>query len=422
MDKLISINKNVEIVAGYKFAVAYNSDTLSIYEFDKNIGELLVDILPLSEDEIINIAEKKGIIKCDEEPSLTAMLGDMVEKDILNRGQGVLASTDKNLSNNTTTTLVLEVLTQCSFHCRHCYLGDRLFSHDRLEMPLLRRILNEAKSMGANRVQITGGNPSLHPDIVDIIGLIRSASLEIIYFSNGIKLTDEILTALRKADAALHMSIYGMSNESGGFLTGHKDYYDDIRKALDLIKRYGVRIRSLDFMAVEENIHEIGLFAEFCKQEKYPYRFDSPAAVGNAQINKIRDMKKRLIDVELGFEMTEMLEQLRLQSCEFDQPTILANGDVTFCILSNQNFSDLILGNIYKSSLREIWFSEKTRRLFDQADVNKHEVCRRCEYKYLCGGICPFSRKFHEVNLTRQGIPDCPRYQDKKFRTWMVKC
>ena len=423
MEKLLSIARNVEIIIGYKYAVAYNFDTLKVYEFDKQIGELLEKYLPLTEDTIIRTAKKEGIITRFEEHLLKTLIKHLVKNNILQIGQGDAFLTHKSFSMPVTTTLVLEILTKCNFHCRHCYLGDRLYSKERLEVSVLHNIILDAKKkVGVNRVQITGGNPSLHPDIIDIIELLQRYSFKIIYFSNGVKLTDKILSSLRKADAALHVSIYGMSNESGQWLTGDHNYFDNIMKSIDLIEKHELKIRSLDFMAVEENIHEIEHFIEFCKKESYPYRFDSPASVGNAITNKIKNIRERIIDIEPCLESFDMSKAFRLNSCEFDQPTILANGDITFCVLSNRNFNDYILGNVHKNTFKEIWFSDKTKQLFKETNVNEQEICKECEYKYLCGGICPFSRKFFKMNLTKKKTPNCPRYQNKKFRTWEIKC
>ena len=232
MEKLLSIARNVVIIIGYKFAVAYNFGIFKVYEFDKQMGELLVNYLPLSEDAIISTAKKEGIITRSEEHLLKTLIKHLVNNNILQIGKGDAFLTHKSFSIPATTTLILEVLTKCNFHCRHCYLGDRLYSKERLEVSLLHNILLDAKKLGVNRVQITGGNPSLHPDIIDIIGLLRRHSFKIIYFSNGVELTDKILSSLQNADAALHVSIYGMSNESGQWLTGDHNYFDNIQVLL----------------------------------------------------------------------------------------------------------------------------------------------------------------------------------------------
>lgn len=412
----------MDIIIGYRFAVAYNFNNLAVYEFDKAIGELLVKHLPCSEENIIDIAIKNGVITYSERSFFKRLLSALLSNKILQNKQK--EGTRQNMSNpgDQNTTLVIEILTKCDFNCRHCYLGERLHSNNRIELPAIRELLRGARELGIDRVQITGGNPSLHPNIVAIIELLSRHSFEIIYFSNGMNLTDKILTALEKSNCALHVSVYGMSNESGQWLTGNQNYYHRLMRSLKRIESSGVKIRSLDFMAVERNSKEIELFIEFCKARKYPYRFDSPAAVGNAKVNKIKSIRERIIDIKLGFDSPEVLKSFRLYSCQFDQPTVLANGDVTFCILGNLNFDDFILGNIYEKCLKEIWLSKRTTGIFKRTEVNNQIICRNCDYKYLCGGICPFLGKFFNVNLTEQGIPDCPQYQDKRFRPWGVQC
>lgn len=58
---------------------------------------------------------------------------------------------------------------------------------------------------------------------------------------------------------------------------------------------------------------------------------------------------------------------------------ILSNGDVILCC--NDFDRSLILGNVNKSSIKDIWNSEKyqeIRRLFHQGRINEIPVCRSC--------------------------------------------
>jgi radical SAM protein with 4Fe4S-binding SPASM domain len=175
-------------------------------------------------------------------------------------------------------------------------------------------------------------------------------------------------------------------------------------------------------MAVEENLNEIKYFIDFCEKEDLPYRFDSPAPVGNARINKLKNVSGKIMNIKSRFESSDLLKAFRFNSCMFDQATILANGDVTFCILSNRTFNDHILGNINRSILKEIWFGKKVQHLFGQTNIDTRRVCKDCEYKYLCGGLCPFSSKFHKLHVKGQGIPNCSKFKNKTFRSWQVKC
>ncbi|MCF6147680.1 MAG: radical SAM protein [Candidatus Kuenenia sp.] len=422
MKELIYISENAEIVVGYRYAVAYNFANTRACEFDKSIGAFLIKSLPRTKEILIYIAKKEMLITHQEEQPFKTLLYHLINNSILDTGKEYSFRQSARSTPYIPFTLVLEILTQCNFHCRHCYLGDRLNVQHRLEISQISKILYDAKGIGIQQVQITGGNPSLHPDIHELIELLRYHTFKIFYFSNGMYLDESLLLALKDADAVLHISIYGMSNKSGKWLTGYSNYYDSMMNALSLIEKYGVKIRSLDYMAVEENEHEISRFIEFCKEKKYPYRFDSPATIGNAAATRIKNITEKIVEFEPGIEPQNASPSFRLCSCEFDQPTILANGDVTFCILSNNNFHEHLLGNIYSHTLKEIWFNSRTQQLFRETHVNEQNVCRNCEYKYLCGGICPFSKQFHAIQLTQDGTPDCRRYKDKKFRSWKITC
>lgn len=423
MDDVLCINDNVKIVNGFAHAVAYNFHSLRAFEFDKEIGGILESYLPSSRRTLLSIAQKKKLINSSEERGLLATLfSNLVKNQVLKFGESFHPPRLSNTRLPKVSTLVLELLTRCNFRCRHCYLGKSLWSKEALKYSLIQTLLRSAKEMGVQRVQITGGNPLLHPDIMRILNILKDYSFEIILFSNGTKLTMELLAALERSGASLHLSIYGMSDQSAGWFTGQKNYSYTIKDAITRIRTKRVNIRSLDYMVVEENLNEIQCFIDFCEKEHLPYRFDLPAPVGNARINKVKNVNAKITTIKSRFESSDLLKTFRFNSCLFDQPTILANGDVTFCILSNRTFDDFILGNVNTSTLQEVWFGKKVEDLFKQTNVDAHHICKDCEYKYLCGGLCPFSSKFHKLHVTREGAPSCRKFRNKKFRSWEIKC
>lgn len=423
LSRVLSIAGDVEIVPGFRFAVAYNLSTQKIYELDRSIGAFFLTSLPARQSELVSQSLTCDLIVPSDQTSFEQLIDDLIEKHILVAGNAAgISEKVPTPSIPRPDLLALEILTACNFNCRHCYLGEHLRSREQLRLPAIQSIIPSAKQIGVKRIQITGGNPSLHPDILEILELLNDHSFEIIYFSNGSRLTQEILSCLKRVNASLHVSAYGMSDSSGLWLTGYKQYFTKWVESLEKISELWIVIRSLDFMVVKENIHEIPDFVEFCQKHSYPYRFDSPADVGNAKRYGIESEREQIIDFETTFEPLEGdKSRFRFVGCEFDQPAILANGDVTFCILSNRTYSDHTLGNIHNDTLAQIWGDKLTKQLFNETSVDVQEPCRKCEYKYVCGGICPFSRKFHQISLNQHGEPDCLRYQNQRFRSWGIE-
>jgi radical SAM protein with 4Fe4S-binding SPASM domain len=58
--------------------------------------------------------------------------------------------------------------------------------------------------------------------------------------------------------------------------------------------------------------------------------------------------------------------------------SILPNGDVTFCV----DFPDCILGNIYESSISDIWNSERAKKFQEYVLYHDLPICARCPHSF----------------------------------------
>ena len=101
-----------------------------------------------------------------------------------------------NLADNTISWL--EPTSQCNLHCEGCYRKNEVNSHKSLEK--VREELNVFKSLRkTDAISIAGGEPLLHPQIVDIVKMISEMGNKPVINTNGIALTEELLKELKKA-------------------------------------------------------------------------------------------------------------------------------------------------------------------------------------------------------------------------------
>jgi|ETNmetMinimDraft_26_1059896.scaffolds.fasta_scaffold11740_2 organic radical activating enzyme len=95
----------------------------------------------------------------------------------------------------------LEVTTKCNITCRGCYRDPRKDGHKSLD-----QIRQELEVFQDNRksdgMSIAGGDPLVHPDIIEIVRLVRKAGYKPLVNTNGRALTPELLHKLRKAGAS----------------------------------------------------------------------------------------------------------------------------------------------------------------------------------------------------------------------------
>jgi MoaA/NifB/PqqE/SkfB family radical SAM enzyme len=92
----------------------------------------------------------------------------------------------------------LEPTSKCNLYCDGCYRKNENDSHKSLKE--IREELNTFnKYRKCDGVSIAGGDPLLHPDIIEIVKMIKEDGCKPIINTNGLALTKELLKELKKA-------------------------------------------------------------------------------------------------------------------------------------------------------------------------------------------------------------------------------
>lgn len=92
----------------------------------------------------------------------------------------------------------LEPTAKCNLSCDGCYRKNDNDSHKSLEV--IKAELDVFTSLRkCDGVSIAGGDPLTHPQIVEIVKMVKERGLKPILNTNGLALTKELLTELKKA-------------------------------------------------------------------------------------------------------------------------------------------------------------------------------------------------------------------------------
>lgn len=79
----------------------------------------------------------------------------------------------------------LEITGQCQLECAHCYaVSGPAGTHGTMTVRDWRRLIDQAADLGVGMVQFIGGEPTLHPDLSELINHGLNAGLEVEVFSN----------------------------------------------------------------------------------------------------------------------------------------------------------------------------------------------------------------------------------------------
>jgi MoaA/NifB/PqqE/SkfB family radical SAM enzyme len=91
--------------------------------------------------------------------------------------------------------LYISVINSCNLRCQGCWV-DVAAKQARIEPAAMNRLIGEAKRMGNSFFGILGGEPFMHPELLDILAAHRDCYFQI--FTNGHFITDEVAKKLRE--------------------------------------------------------------------------------------------------------------------------------------------------------------------------------------------------------------------------------
>jgi radical SAM protein with 4Fe4S-binding SPASM domain len=173
----------------------------------------------------------------------------------------------------------LEITARCNLNCRHCYInlpaGDRIAESKELSLEEIREIVDEAVSLGALWCVVTGGEPLVRDDFLDIYLHLKRRGLLVAIFTNATLVTAEHVRAFKRFPPRdIEVSVYGVSAGTYEKITRRSGSFAAFRRGLDLLLESGLNVR-LKAMAMRSNADEHHEIARFCRQRTHDfYRFD----------------------------------------------------------------------------------------------------------------------------------------------------
>lgn len=142
------------------------------------------------------------------------------------------------------------------------------------------------KSLGVCKIRITGGEPTLRADIVEIVRLLKKdLGIETIALTtNGYRL-QELLGPLKKAGLdALNVSLDSLRSSTFKEICG-SSLGDEIRNNIDLAKELGfskIKINSVFMKNLNDN--ELGSYLDFVKNRQVAVRFIELMRTGDNKV------------------------------------------------------------------------------------------------------------------------------------------
>jgi radical SAM protein with 4Fe4S-binding SPASM domain len=296
----------------------------------------------------------------------------------------------------------MELTFRCNLRCAHCYVGDqRSGDPDRTELSTaeIKRILDELCDAGCLWLLLTGGDPLVRPDFLEIYHYARRKGFVISFFTNGTLLTPQIADALVESPPlSIEITLYGYTQATYERVTGIPGSHAHCMRGIDLLLERGFRLK-LKTIAMSLNVHEIPDMQDFAKRNGVDFRFD-PMIVAqldggkaplDVRLSPDQAVVMDLNDAERVQEYKEAHEQFagirpdpkRLYSCQA--------GRNSFHIDPYGNLSPCMLSRSQSFNLREGSFAEGWNQFLPGVIGRPRPLasaCAECNLIAICGQ-CP---------------------------------
>ena len=285
------------------------------------------------------------------------------------------------------------ITSQCNSNCKFCCVHDKLvwFQGHELRASLtldeIRVILARKRQAGYDYVCFTGGEPSIHPDFVNILAFAKKLGFRTSVNSNMYALADRAYceAVLENMDEVV-ASVHGHNAALHEELTGVKGGFRKLVAALDNIENSKQEIYLLtDTVMLNDNINNLTDVIDFVSRySKLRQILFSNVNIPPDGIEKLKHIVPKLPDIKkvLPSLYNEVVTKRNL---------ILRYYGLPFCILGQYQMcsSDLYFEPkkvIERSLENDVMIDRESEALKPTMAKLRPAKCRPCIYYEVCGG------------------------------------
>lgn len=157
----------------------------------------------------------------------------------------------------------IEMTNACNFACSICFAESGQDEPKFLSTDKAVALAQNAKRSGAAIIGLTGGEPTLHPELTTVIRRIKKCGLRTLLITNGFLLKDlEYVRSLKKSGLyAAHIQFDTFDPDLHERMRGNR-YIPEKIQAFENARAVGLKL-SISTTVTNDNIHEVGKILEF---------------------------------------------------------------------------------------------------------------------------------------------------------------
>jgi len=306
---------------------------------------------------------------------------------------------------------LIKITERCNLKCAHCFVSSGKEGMDITLEDFQKYIIPALISSRVISVTLTGGEPFVHPNILEIIESIDRAGMTISICTNGYNIDKSIINELTKyKNLTVNVSLDGFSEKSHGKFRGNEKSFNSTIETIKRLSELKLFKGILSTPNMLTNVKEYNQLAKFAIDNNAKYLLMNPlGSMGRGEKSekslKLDDENMVQIYNELqsysdDIEIVDIRfpnEEKPLASCEAGNIIyIFTNGDVTVCPylafatktkVSKYHENTFITSNVFRDNDT----AEKLDNfnIYKSYPIGDNQKCKACHLNSECGKGCP---------------------------------
>lgn len=316
----------------------------------------------------------------------------------------------------------LTVNRACNNRCPWCYAIAEKFRESAMSISVAERLIAIGLANGASHANIIGGEPTLYPQLEELLRTLRANRLKSTLVTNGRRLSDPVYTE-KLVEAGLDgvcLSLKGATREQYRKLTG-ADGFNEVEKGFENLAEHGIHphlsltitdpllddLERLFATAIE--LKPSSLFIEFGNpvvigMSTSDHTIPHPLTIASTAVQVYDIVNRYSIPYRINPHIPLCLyseEDLAMldgdgnfsNGCQLrfaNSAVFLENGDTIPCNqLTDHRLGRLDVDYHDGESFKAFWNGDAVRSVSCQANRYPSEYCIDCPKWFKCFGGCP---------------------------------
>lgn len=287
----------------------------------------------------------------------------------------------------------------CNLKCIHCYT-DNEDKRKYLSLLQIEDIARQLKDMGTIHVVLSGGEPFLRDDIMDIIEILRR-DFFVVVLTNATMIDSEKAKKLKELNVAqVEISLYALDKHIHDTITGVTGSHTKTMEGIHHLNEEGVRV-TIKCSIMKQNIAEYPKIVDFARSlglRLYVSPLINPRLDG-CQTPYEYYVKDKGIDLYISQWVKnnrKKLESVEKKPLILKEDSFICNAGHVLCSITPDGYLKACpiipvkLGNLLDKNFRELWQKKPTKFLksIRDAKITNISECRTCKWVSQCSP-CP---------------------------------